>query len=405
MSINRSASRPAGFASVAALLLLAATTALTAPVHVWEKVEITLLATNTYGNPYTDAQVWVELNGPGFARRCYGFWDGGNTFRVRVLATTPGHWHWRSGSEPADPGLAGHSGAFEAVSWTDTEKQANICRRGNLRATANGHAFELADGTPFFLLGDTWWATPTFRFRWRDDDAPRSVGPDAGFKDFVRFRRQQEFNCIALIAALPNWANDGHPANLTLADGTVLRSAWREAGTDRAKNMTNEFGQRAFLFPGKVPGFETVFPDVERLNPAYFQTLDGKMDYLNAQGFIPFIEVARRDIGQAWKRFWEVIQWPSADQMRHLKSFLLSEGRRYQELEPATNAVSPNRSGKPNGLTGWVYAARTSGRDLFLLYFEQDCPSATLTGARPGGQIGRDGSIRAPASGLTRSAV
>ena len=507
-------------------------------------------------------QVWVDLSGPGFARRCYGFWDGESNFRVRVLATSPGQWSWRSGSRPEDAGLAGRSGAFEAVPWTDAEKAANLCRRGHVRATANGHAFEHADGTPFFLLGDTWWATPTSRFRWRDEETPRSLGPDAGFKDFVRFRRQQGFNCIALIAALPNWANDGHPATLSLPDGTVLRSAWREAGTDRAKNMTNEFGQRAFLFPGRVPGFESVFPDVERLNPSYFQTLDRKLDYLNAQGFIPFIEVARRDMGQAWKKFypwpesyvrfiqyvwsryqahialfspihfdtpaqsippeewnraakavlaqfgpppfgtlvgnnanpsslrnwghvdqapwlgfhqignrrthdcyaylteiyqakpplpglngepyydgmegaepgsdlaalycrsamygsvlsgglaghiygaggwqgglwsgeveaaskypiWEVIQWPSADQMRHLKSFILSEGRRYQELEPAADAVSPNRSGKPNSLTGWAYAARPPGRDLFLLYFEQDCPPATLTGARPNGQ-------------------
>ena len=28
-----------------------------------------------------------------------------------------------------------------------------------IRATPNGHAFEYADGTPYFLLGDTWWAT------------------------------------------------------------------------------------------------------------------------------------------------------------------------------------------------------------------------------------------------------
>lgn len=562
MNSNPSASRPGAGSSIAALLLLATTTALAAPTHVWEKVEISLQASNRYSNPYTDAQVWVDLKGPGFARRCYGFWDGGDRFRVRVLANAPGRWTWSSGSQPSDAGLAGHRGAFEAMPWTAAEMETNSCRRGNLRATANGHAFEHADGTPCFLVGDTWWATPTFRFPWRDDNTPRPLGPDAGFKDFVRLRRQQEFNCIALIAALPNWANDGHPATLKLADGTVLRSAWREAGTERAKDMTNEFGQRAFFFPGKVPGFESVFPDVDRLNASYFQTLDRKIDYLNAQGFIPFIEVARRDVGQAWKRFypwpqsyvrfvqyvwsryqahialfspihfdtpaqslppddwnlaakqvleqfgpppfgtlvgnnanpsslrnwghvdrapwlgfhqignrrthdcyaylteifrtnpplpaingepyydgmedaepgteraalycrsamygsvlsgglgghiygaggwqgglwsgeveaaskypiWKVVAWPSADQMRHLKRFVLSAGRRYQELEPATDMISPNRSGKPDGLTGWAYAARTPERDLFLLYFEQDCRPATLTGARPNGR-------------------
>jgi hypothetical protein len=81
---------------------------------------------------------------------------------------------------------------------------------------------------------------------------------------------------------------------------------------------------------------------------------------------------------------WDVVKWSSADQLRHLKSFILAEGRRYQELQPADDAVSPNRSGKPNGLTGWAFAARTAARDLFLLYFEQGCPSATLAGAPPG---------------------
>ena len=171
-----------------------------------------------------------------------------------------------------------------------------------IRATANGHAFEYADGTPYFLLGDTWWATPTFRFRWRDDDTLRPLGPEAGLKEFVAYRRRQEFNCIAILAALPNWANDDKPATLKTPDGTVLRAGWGQAGTKSTKNMTDESGNRAFMFPGKVPGFEQYFPDVERINPAYFQSMDKKIDYLNSQGFVPFIEVARRDIGQAWKK-------------------------------------------------------------------------------------------------------
>ena len=65
--------------------------------HVWGKVEIVLSADHSYENPYADIEIWVDLKGPRFDRRCYGFWDGGSTFRVRVLATTPGQWTWRSG--------------------------------------------------------------------------------------------------------------------------------------------------------------------------------------------------------------------------------------------------------------------------------------------------------------------
>ncbi|MHC4521529.1 MAG: DUF5060 domain-containing protein, partial [Planctomycetota bacterium] len=163
-------------------------------VGVWEKVEITLKSSRTYENPYTDVTVWVDLKGPGFEKRCYGFWDGGGTFRVRVLAPATGTWSWKSGSQPADSGLAGVRGTFEATTWTEAEKEQNPNRRGMIRSTANGHAFEYADGTPFFLVGDTWWAVPTFRYRWYEDDRPRPLGPEVGFKDMVRFRLRQGYN-------------------------------------------------------------------------------------------------------------------------------------------------------------------------------------------------------------------
>jgi len=34
--------------------------------HVWERQEITLLAQNSYPNPYLSVDVWVDLTGPGF---------------------------------------------------------------------------------------------------------------------------------------------------------------------------------------------------------------------------------------------------------------------------------------------------------------------------------------------------
>jgi len=152
--------------SIAALLLIACGTALAESHHVWEKVEITLHANSSYENPYTDVEVWVDLKGPGFDKRCYGFWDGGTTFRARVLATAPGTWTWRSGSSQSDSGLNGKTGKFTATAWSQVQLEENSCRRGMIKASANGHAFEYADGAPFFLLGDTWWSIPTFRYRW-----------------------------------------------------------------------------------------------------------------------------------------------------------------------------------------------------------------------------------------------
>ena len=101
-----------------------------AEVHVWEKVELTFEARNHYSNPYTDVQVWVDLKGPRFDKRCYGFWDGGNVFRVRVMATQPGEWTWRSGSNQTDAGLNDQEGSFTAIEWSEADKAALPIRRG-----------------------------------------------------------------------------------------------------------------------------------------------------------------------------------------------------------------------------------------------------------------------------------
>ena len=97
---------------------LAGTALAAAPIHVWEKQEVTLKAAGSYKNAYTDVTVWVDLAGPNFSKRVYGFWDGEQVFRVRVVATEPGTWTWKSGSSPADEGLAGKSGSFTAIAWT-----------------------------------------------------------------------------------------------------------------------------------------------------------------------------------------------------------------------------------------------------------------------------------------------
>lgn len=291
-------------------LALASVAFAAGPVHVWEKQEITLTASQAFPNPYTDVVVWVDLTGPNFKKRIYGFWDGEQTFRVRLLAPHAGNWKWQSGSEPRDEGLAGKSGSFAAVAWTEQEKQENPLRRGFLRATSNGHALEQADGTPFFVIGDTWYSAGTNRFRWFDDDRERPIGPEAGFKDYVRYRKAQGFNWVNVIAAFPNWKTDDKSWHLVMDDPqkTTIRSAWLEFGTGSAKNMDNE-GGRPFYFPGKVPGYEDYFPDMDRINPKYFQFVDRKIDYLNDQGFVPFIEVSRRDASLIWSKYYK---WPDS---------------------------------------------------------------------------------------------
>lgn len=336
------------------LLAIVPAAAIAAPVHVWEKQEITLTAAKAYPNPYMDVTVWVDLSGPNFKKRVYGFWDGERTFRVRVLATEPGEWTWTSGSSPSDDGLSGKTGAFTAIQWTEEEKQQNPLRRGFIRATENGHALEYADGTPYLIKGDTWWSLGTFHFPWFDDDNPRPIGPQAGFKDYIRLRKSQGFNLVSMLLSFPAWAHDGKPASIIVQkDGhpVQVRGAWQDMAVDPtvdmatrremmrnapAKEEYNE-GGRPFLFPGKVPGYEDVYPDVERINPDYFKYVDRKVDYLNEQGFVVFIESIRRDQTEVWKQFYP---WPD-DFARYVKYMYARYGANNTILSPVHLDVNP----------------------------------------------------------------
>jgi hypothetical protein len=376
------------------------------------------------------------------------------------------------------------------------------------------------------------------------------------------------------------------------AERTTVRSAWLEFGANSAKNMDNE-GGRPFLFPGKVPGYENMFPDVDRINPEYFRYIDRKIDYLNEQGFVAFIEVARRDSSLCWKKYyqwpdsyarfieyvwsryqanntvlspihldiisetvgpdefmkaigyvmekfgpppfgtllsananpstlenwgddswvtlhqtgnmrehnnywylteifhalhprpalngepyysgytdarslgggrgyqygapggtekddqfvrssmygsfvsggfaghvygaegiwgadiedaapikmWDAFKWNSAAQMRYLRDFAMSIGKRYQELEPNADLASPNKNTDLRSYEGWAYCARTPDRNAFLAYFEKSAPRAQIRGAIPYATYRaqwfdpRDGTWRDAGNGVLRASA
>ena len=277
-------------------------------IRTWELEEIELRSSQTYANPYTQVECWVELKGPGFAKRVYGFWDGGDVFRVRVVAVSPGAWTWTSGSnQPADVGLNRKSGSFEARDWTEAEKQANPNRRGFLRSTTNGHALQYADGTPFFLAGDTWLGAATWRLPLTGApvDPNYQPGPGVTFEAAVAYRKRQGFNSVSMIAAFPTWASDQYPSTYADRHGVYLRNAWEAFGvlidgrSPTAKAMHDEQGYRSFEILPNRDGLA----DFDRIVPHYFQSLDRKMQHLNDQGFVPMLETIRRDVAPAWKAY------------------------------------------------------------------------------------------------------
>ena len=90
------------FAAFVFLSLAAPATArlLSGEVHVWEVQEITSRRRATTRIRMPTSSAGSNSKGPDFHRRVYGFWDGGRTFKVRFVATQPGEWTWRAGSQP-----------------------------------------------------------------------------------------------------------------------------------------------------------------------------------------------------------------------------------------------------------------------------------------------------------------
>ena len=122
-----------------------------------------------------------------------------------------------------------------------TKSKKIRCEEVFCGTTDNHHAIEQADGTPFFIVGDTWYAAGTNRFKWYEDDKERPLGPEAGFKDYLRYRKAEGYNAILIIAAFPAWATDGYPVDAIYEQpGTHLRAlsldgVWHEEREEYGK--------------------------------------------------------------------------------------------------------------------------------------------------------------------------
>ena len=104
---------------------------------------------------------------------------------------------------------------------------------------------------------------------------------------------------------------------------------------------------------------------------------------------------------QAPVKMWDAFRWSSGEQMRHLRTFAFSIGKRYQDLVPDADLVSPNKTHVLQSYEGWAYCARTPDKDIFLLYFEKGCPRSQVRGAQPEGHLPR-GMVRPPQRHVAR---
>ena len=108
-----------------------------------------------------------------------------------------------------------------------------------------------------------------------------------------------------------------------------------------------------------------------------------------------------------WRpHIWTALRYESGAQMQHLRSFVLSEGDRYQRLTLAASDLEPRsiRGALADGLDGWSFLMRTPERDFALAYFENKALTrAARRDSRRARVIRGPGSTRARESGRVPS--
>jgi len=190
-----------------------------------------LTSARTYANPYADVTLRVTYSGPdGRALRTYGFWDGGDTFRLRCAFPAAGTWRWETECSDADnAGLHRQRGTIDVRPYSGPNPLYSL---GFLKVSDNRRYLVHADGTPFLWLGDTAWAAPM-----------RASVPE--WDAYLADRRARHFTLIQ-VAPAPAWAGD----------------------TDRQ-------GQRPFADAA-----------CSRWEPAYWQAFEQKVQRANEEGLV-----------------------------------------------------------------------------------------------------------------------
>src|ERR1019366_288746 len=201
-------------------------------------VEWSYSAEKAYADPFNDVELDVVFTDPqGRVQTVPVCWAGEQTWRIRHSPGTAGRYTYRTvASDNGD--LHGRHGVLEVSAYQGSNP---LRQHGAIRVAADQRHFQQDDGTLFFWLGDAWCMGLCSRLRWPED-----------FQQLAADRVKKGFTVVQIIAGLyPDMPPfDPRGAN--------------EAG-----------------FPWE--------PDYKRINPAYFDAADLRIQYLVERGLVPCI--------------------------------------------------------------------------------------------------------------------
>lgn len=130
-------------------------------VPLWNRMELVLTSTTSYRHPDVDVRVSAAFAAPdGTTLTVPGFWDGGDTWRVRFAPTMEGEWSYVvSATDAENTGLHDRRGIVQAVAYSG---DLDLYKHGFVKVSQDRRGFVFDDGSPFFWLGDTHWQAPNY---------------------------------------------------------------------------------------------------------------------------------------------------------------------------------------------------------------------------------------------------
>ncbi|MBM3190321.1 MAG: DUF4038 domain-containing protein, partial [Chloroflexi bacterium] len=193
-----------------------------------------------YDDPFNDIELDVVFTDEGGREwRVPAYWAGDFEWRVRFAPPAEGAYRVRTiCSDESNPDLHGQEALLEVGPYTGDNP---LYAHGPLRVSADRRYLEHADGTPFLWLGDTWWYGLCKRLSF-----PEDLGV------LIADRAAKGFNVIQIVAGL-----------------------YPDAPAYDARGF-NEAGH-----PWE--------PEYARINPAYFDMADLRIQALVRAGLVPCI--------------------------------------------------------------------------------------------------------------------
>jgi hypothetical protein len=303
MSLLRGDCRTSILASLVALALLPLATRPVAAISVWQRWDQPLQVGFDYlnggGNPYRDLTLAVQFSGPVASRNFsgYGFWDGGNTFRVRAAFPLPGAWTWHvvscSGlngknaqgqilSCGSDSVLLAQTGQ---VSVTTTDRPDNLLySKGFLKVSGRYLTFTDDPLRRFYWQGDTAWAAISLEGQDRLTQPNRTPGQvTATWQAYVDDRSSRGFTVLQVEPATA-WIDPPHSdafkpgcQNTKSLEWTDLAFALPAPDTFAFQQGAPPTGQTCV---GAVPN------NCSRWRADYWQEVDSMVEYANQKGLL-----------------------------------------------------------------------------------------------------------------------